>query len=167
MPNPVGRQWNHAGILPAPARQQPRIGAHLRGHLRDGSALDRQGADRARRVQVMTTAITHLIGGHWMPGRGEAIVSRNPARPDVVVAEGGGALAADVDAAVTAATEAATAWATTPIHQRGAVLDRKSTRLNSSHVEISYAVFCLKKKKEDQGQEGQGGTPDGDARGGG
>src|SRR5690349_22419711 len=29
---------------------------------------------------------------------------------------------------------------------RAALLDRKSTRLNSSHVEISYAVFCLKKK---------------------
>src|SRR5690554_7518305 len=28
-----------------------------------------------------------------------------------------------------------------------AVVDRKSTRLNSSHVRISYAVFCLKKKK--------------------
>src|SRR5690554_4797891 len=27
-------------------------------------------------------------------------------------------------------------------------LDRKSTRLNSSHVRISYAVFCLKKKKQ-------------------
>src|SRR5690606_34196901 len=27
------------------------------------------------------------------------------------------------------------------------ILDRKSTRLNSSHVKISYAVFCLKKKK--------------------
>src|SRR5438874_889702 len=27
------------------------------------------------------------------------------------------------------------------------IRDRKSTRLNSSHVEISYAVFCLKKKK--------------------
>src|SRR5690349_24187362 len=27
-------------------------------------------------------------------------------------------------------------------------IDRKSTRLNSSHVEISYAVFCLKKKKK-------------------
>src|SRR5690625_6231247 len=27
--------------------------------------------------------------------------------------------------------------------------DRKSTRLNSSHVAISYAVFCLKKKKQD------------------
>src|SRR3712207_7353496 len=34
--------------------------------------------------------------------------------------------------------------------QRGGVLveeDRKSTRLNSSHANISYAVFCLKKKK--------------------
>src|SRR5206468_12180263 len=28
------------------------------------------------------------------------------------------------------------------------VLDRKSTRLNSSHDQISYAVFCLKKKKK-------------------
>src|SRR5438874_7408916 len=32
--------------------------------------------------------------------------------------------------------------------QRGGMQDRKSTRLNSSHVEISYAVFCLKKKKK-------------------
>src|SRR5690606_41199544 len=30
----------------------------------------------------------------------------------------------------------------------GRLADRKSTRLNSSHVKISYAVFCLKKKKE-------------------
>src|SRR5205814_10420274 len=29
----------------------------------------------------------------------------------------------------------------------GAITDRKSTRLNSSHLGISYAVFCLKKKK--------------------
>src|SRR5258705_9134765 len=32
------------------------------------------------------------------------------------------------------------------------VADRKSTRLNSSHLGISYAVFCLKKKKDAQGQ---------------
>src|SRR5438874_7273817 len=32
--------------------------------------------------------------------------------------------------------------------------DRKSTRLNSSHVEISYAVFCLKKKKQLQPELG-------------
>src|SRR5437660_8109746 len=32
-------------------------------------------------------------------------------------------------------------------------LDRKSTRLNSSHVAISYAVFCLKKKKKKKKKE--------------
>src|SRR5690606_41470573 len=32
------------------------------------------------------------------------------------------------------------------LSDRGDVQDRKSTRLNSSHVKISYAVFCLKKK---------------------
>src|SRR5437868_10942838 len=33
-------------------------------------------------------------------------------------------------------------------HARHEIVDRKSTRLNSSHVSISYAVFCLKKKKK-------------------
>src|SRR2546430_6313554 len=32
--------------------------------------------------------------------------------------------------------------------RRGLEVDRKSTRLNSSHSQISYAVFCLKKKKQ-------------------
>src|SRR6267378_6775963 len=35
-----------------------------------------------------------------------------------------------------------------PRHRAERPGDRKSTRLNSSHVEISYAVFCLKKKKK-------------------
>src|SRR3712207_7854845 len=35
------------------------------------------------------------------------------------------------------------AWPRSPLRQ-----DRKSTRLNSSHANISYAVFCLKKKKK-------------------
>src|SRR5690349_22778145 len=34
------------------------------------------------------------------------------------------------------------------LNKGGFKLDRISTRLNSSHVEISYAVFCLKKKKK-------------------
>src|SRR5256885_10604709 len=38
-------------------------------------------------------------------------------------------------------------------------LDRKSTRLNSSHLVISYAVFCLKKKKNSH--ETSGATPSG------
>src|SRR3712207_7959512 len=33
------------------------------------------------------------------------------------------------------------------VHDR--LVDRKSTRLNSSHANISYAVFCLKKKKQE------------------
>src|SRR2546430_10718783 len=33
---------------------------------------------------------------------------------------------------------------------RARIQDRKSTRLNSSHSQISYAVFCLKKKKKKQ-----------------
>src|SRR5438874_6338202 len=38
-------------------------------------------------------------------------------------------------------------WANKPVTWVS-LEDRKSTRLNSSHVEISYAVFCLKKKKK-------------------
>src|SRR5690606_39575157 len=36
-------------------------------------------------------------------------------------------------------------WSDAPFDRS---VDRKSTRLNSSHVKISYAVFCLKKKKQ-------------------
>src|SRR5437870_7231479 len=37
--------------------------------------------------------------------------------------------------------------------EMGAPIDRKSTRLNSSHVAISYAVFCLKKKKKNRQEQ--------------
>src|SRR5437588_1058750 len=39
--------------------------------------------------------------------------------------------------------------------------DRKSTRLNSSHTVISYAVFCLKKKEADVGHRPAGHAPPG------
>src|SRR5256885_3957222 len=38
------------------------------------------------------------------------------------------------------------------MQEEGDVADRKSTRLNSSHLVISYAVFCLKKKKRQNHQ---------------
>src|SRR2546422_2183990 len=38
-------------------------------------------------------------------------------------------------------------WSKTNLRRRRKRIDRKSTRLNSSHGYISYAVFCLKKKK--------------------
>src|SRR5690349_24498151 len=49
-------------------------------------------------------------------------------------------------AAAAAPAAPAPASATPAELERLARADRKSTRLNSSHVEISYAVFCLKKK---------------------
>src|SRR5256885_6840263 len=48
----------------------------------------------------------------------------------------------------TAADPTSIARAGSPIALRGSSSDRKSTRLNSSHLVISYAVFCLKKKKK-------------------
>src|SRR5690606_41415228 len=39
-------------------------------------------------------------------------------------------------------------WRSRSRYNRAYWSDRKSTRLNSSHVKISYAVFCLKKKKK-------------------
>src|SRR5256885_11126307 len=40
-----------------------------------------------------------------------------------------------------------------PSRRSTSAIDRKSTRLNSSHLVISYAVFCLKKKKSERLQE--------------
>src|SRR2546430_7412552 len=41
-------------------------------------------------------------------------------------------------------------WPEMPFVKMFGRLDRKSTRLNSSHSQISYAVFCLKKKTDEQ-----------------
>src|SRR5690349_25152305 len=52
------------------------------------------------------------------------------------------------EAAASAASAVADAGLPAPAPAAASEADRKSTRLNSSHVEISYAVFCLKKKKK-------------------
>src|SRR6266496_669109 len=52
------------------------------------------------------------------------------------------------ESAVTCASEPSVgSQALVSSSHRPSVPDRKTTRLNSSHVEISYAVFCLKKKR--------------------
>src|SRR6266480_5496094 len=53
---------------------------------------------------------------------------------------------ADLNSAAAQVEEFASHWVAT--YQARAGSDRKSTRLNSSHMSISYAVFCLKKKKK-------------------
>src|SRR5256885_3800534 len=93
--------------------------------------------------------IDHLIDGKAVAGK-DYFETVNPATQEVLaeVAAGG---EAEVQAAVAAAKNAFPKWANTP--------DRKSTRLNSSHLVISYAVFCLKKKKhtEYKGFDGRDG----------
>src|SRR2546430_9724141 len=57
-------------------------------------------------------------------------------------------LAVEKDLAVTGEA-AITIGAKKDVTIEANTIDRKSTRLNSSHSQISYAVFCLKKKKEE------------------
>src|SRR2546430_4143586 len=57
---------------------------------------------------------------------------------------------ADADAALPTRMTRAAGCRVWDAAGREYVEDRKSTRLNSSHSQISYAVFCLKKKKKDQ-----------------
>src|SRR5690349_21916536 len=113
----------------------------------------------------LTTAIVEMAGEYDVPvASGYAIDDpgmpplwpwRRVARtvPALGVVLG---VAADSGAAVDSAaarfamfTEASQALADAAANG-GLLVDRKSTRLNSSHVEISYAVFCLKKKKENE-----------------
>src|SRR3712207_8567075 len=58
-----------------------------------------------------------------------------------------GALAAAVLAAAALLIAGCGGGSAAPARDRLGVVDRKSTRLNSSHANISYAVFCLKKNK--------------------
>ncbi|MGZ8803098.1 MAG: aldehyde dehydrogenase family protein, partial [Mycobacterium sp.] len=62
--------------------------------------------------------IRHLVAGEWCSGNGDSLLSVNPARPGIVVAEGRSTGTSDVDAAVAAAIDASLSWAGTPIHQR-------------------------------------------------
>src|SRR5574341_1575931 len=52
------------------------------------------------------------------------------------------------DALPISAPRSMSSWPPGSAHWSSSALDRKSTRLNSSHQLISYAVFCLKKKKK-------------------
>src|SRR5699024_12007241 len=62
--------------------------------------------------------------------------------------KGGGLCGVSSPPLLAAQAEAESGFKDRPPNSAGAAgPDRKSTRLNSSHVSISYAVFCLKKKK--------------------
>ena len=104
----------------------------------------------------MTGAVQlrHLIAGEWQRGGGSVLSSVNPARPDVVVAEGVSATAADLDDAVAAARAAREAWAHTPIHERGAILIAAAAVIEryAEHWGLELAIEEGKTKAEGIGE---------------
>src|SRR5690625_6405869 len=108
-------------------------------------------------VSVQTQKIKNFIGGKWKDANtAEYHDVPNPATGKSL-AQVPISTSEDVNDAVKAAKAAFKTWSKMPVPKRARILfkyqqlltdnqDRKSTRLNSSHVAISYAVFCLKKK---------------------
>src|SRR5690625_6743805 len=90
-------------------------------------------AVRRRSAGDQMPCFAALAAAAGMPSPSETAVSSEPAVPSEA------AEASDVGPVPAAAGAGMPA--------DSSKLDRKSTRLNSSHVAISYAVFCLKKKK--------------------
>src|SRR3712207_7709027 len=70
-----------------------------------------------------------------------------PSSPRLVHVRPPGSPSAPIEVVTRPDLARARPWAITTDHIR-VWKDRKSTRLNSSHANISYAVFCLKKKKQ-------------------
>src|SRR5438128_7806671 len=85
--------------------------------------------------------ISDLIA-HRLEGRPDVRASRLVLAEDVVMAEG------ELEEAETVGPAAAGLLGAAVAGEAGDHGDRKSTRLNSSHGSSSYAVFCLKKKKQ-------------------
>src|SRR3989449_2579933 len=80
---------------------------------------------------------------------GSRLVQRTACPAEMVMASPANFTAVMLTSAATAAPDAAEVNMTAEVRGRRHQ-DRKSTRLNSSHGYISYAVFCLKKKKNKQ-----------------
>src|SRR3712207_1760068 len=132
---------------PARAWTGVRMGARLSRALgpvatwRVMQALGEANSDLGLADSVPARAVSGLSRGQFLKGVGGAVVALS-------VLAGTGKLPSPADAAVSVDHEELTGAALAATARRVARQDRKSTRLNSSHANISYAVFCLKKKKQ-------------------
>src|ERR1022692_2964515 len=98
-----------------------------------------------------STRIDSALGGRTMPNPYSAEMRERV----IARVESGGSrreAAEHFEISASAAVKWLQRWrdagSSTAMPRGGSTSDRKSTRLNSSHLVISYAVFCLKKKKK-------------------
>src|SRR5438067_8204197 len=154
------RRWIYAsnedaGTATALDVQARRIGAHFVVGLEpEGVAVSPDGrwvyvtGETSNTVTVIDTRSQRVVASFLVDSRPRAATFSADGRTAYVTAEIGRSLTVvDVATHTPVAIIAITDSGAKPV---GVVLspeDRKSTRLNSSHVSISYAVFCLKKKK--------------------
>src|SRR5207302_9569669 len=138
--------------------QPPRVGVGLIGMP---TQLEREiypfaaivGQERMK-LALVANAISPAIGGVLIRGErgtGKSTAVRGLARllPEQHVVEGCHfGCDPDLPEALCVECRMRAEAAPLPVAARHMRVDRKSTRLNSSHVKISYAVFCLKKKKK-------------------
>src|SRR5690606_40113931 len=117
---------------------------HLAAHV--PGRVDRAGRVLGSAVWGLPLVVAAAVAGGLLADRSDMV----PALVGTGVAVLGAGYGVSSVAAVIAPY-----WAPAPGENPNAVPpgDRKSTRLNSSHVKISYAVFCLKKKKNTNRQK--------------
>src|SRR5207249_5154984 len=133
--------WNHPDA-PYPAGSSLNHPDHIASKLAVVAVLaaleHRRRTGEGQRIEMaQTEAAAFLLGEFYLAGPCEAGAPRPQGNAvDWAVPHGVYPSAGD-DRWVAIAAVGDAAWE-----------DRKSTRLNSSHVSISYAVFCLKKKKK-------------------
>ena len=84
--------------------------------------------------------LRQFIAGKWEDGGGPDLVSSNPARPAETVAAGKQASPEQLEQAVEAAADAARAWASVPMHERGAVLLRAAGLLEAAADELGLEL---------------------------
>src|SRR5436309_6143480 len=88
---------------------------------------------------------TTLFRSRELEEKSEHLADLQVVHRDVIQSITSGLLTTDLEGVVTSANLAGLEILG---RDEAEMVDRKSTRLNSSHVKISYAVFCLKKKKK-------------------
>src|SRR3989442_7780010 len=133
---PVGEHWQVFCLL-------PRAKVEASPYQRDVSPTHvkrlTEAVKRVDRFVDPIVVVSPRAGVYWTPNGNHRRVALDKLKADVVPA----ILVAEPNVAFQVL-----ALNTEKAHNlKEKSLDRKSTRLNSSHVRISYAVFCLKKKK--------------------